>query len=119
MSKSLVQLTQMTLATTRTREMVKFYNTLFGTQLQATEVSGMTLYRGTLAGIPLLICPNEIAGVEAEQSRHQLALRVPALSALLGLVEANGGVIDTPVTDSISTAIVRDPDGNTMEVIQD
>ena len=119
MSDSLVQLTQMTLATTRTPEMVKFYDTLFGTQLQATEAYGTTLYHGMLAGFPLVICPNEIAGVEAEQSRHQLTLRVVDLSGLLQNVESAGGTIETPVSDLSTRAILRDPDGNTIEVIQD
>ena len=109
------QLTQMTLATTRTLEMVKFYDTLFDTQLQATEAYGTTLYHGTLAGIPLVICPNEIAGVEAKQSRHQLTLRVADLAALLELVEPSGGMIETPTVTT--SAILRDPDGNTIEVI--
>ena len=38
MAESPIQLTQMTLATTHTPKMVKFYDTLFGTQLQANEV---------------------------------------------------------------------------------
>ena len=118
MTESPVQLTQMTLATTRTPEMVKFYDSLFGTTLQATEVHGTTLYRGTLAGIPLVICPNEIAGVEAEQSRHQLTLRVADLSSLLQMVEAAGGIIESTTTDSLTSAILRDPDGNTIEVTQ-
>lgn len=118
MSTSLVQLTQMTLATTHMPEMVRFYDTLFDTELQATEAYGTTLYRGALAGIPLVFCPNEIAGVEAEQSRHQLAIRVPDLSVLLQLVETAGGTLETPLTDSMSHAIVRDPDGNTVEITQ-
>ena len=90
MSKSLPQIAQMTLATTHTPEMVKFYDTLFRTELQATEMNGITLYRGTLAGIPLVICPNEIAG----------------------------GGIHTSAAEAIISAILRDPDGNTIEVIQ-
>ena len=118
MPESPIQITQMTLATIHTPEMVKFYDTIFGTQLQATEAYGTTLYHGTLAGIPLVICPNEIAGVEAEQSRHQLALRVTDLSSLLPRVETAGGIIETPITDTLTSAILRDPDGNTIEVTQ-
>ena len=118
MSKSVPRLSQITLATTRTLEMVRFYDTLFGTQLQATKAYGTTLYNGTLAGIPLVICPNEVAGVAAEQSRHQLTLEVADLSALLELVETSGGAIETPNMDSTTTAILRDPDGNTIEVIK-
>ena len=113
-----MQLTQMTLATTRMPEMVRFYDALFDTELQATEAYGTTLYRGTLAGVPLLLCPNEIAGVEAEQSRHQLAFRVGDLSAFLQLVETAGGVIETPITDSMASAVLRDPDRNTIEITQ-
>jgi predicted enzyme related to lactoylglutathione lyase len=118
MLESSVQLTQMTLATTRTLEMVKFYNTLFGTHLQAVEAYGITLYHGILAGIPLVICPNEIAGVDAEQSRHQLTLRVADLLGLLQIVEIAGGGIYTSAAEAIVRAILRDPDGNTIEVIQ-
>jgi len=118
MPESPIQLTQMTLATTRTSEMVKFYDTLFGTHLQATEAHSTTLYHGTLAGIPLVICPNEIAGVEAEQSRHQLAFRVVDLSGLLQNVKSAGGIIETQATDFLTRALLRDRDGNTIEVIQ-
>lgn len=118
MSESLVQLTQMTLATTHTNEMVKFYNALFGTELQPTEAYGTVLFHGNLAGIPLVICPNEIAGVEAEQSRHQLAFRVADLATVLSQVESAGGSIETPMTDPLAQAILRDPDGNTIDVIE-
>ena len=37
MPESLVRLKRMTLATTRTAEMVKFYNALFDTGLQPTD----------------------------------------------------------------------------------
>lgn len=118
MPESFVQLTQITLATTHTAKMVKFYNTLFGAELQPTEAYGTTLYNGSLAGIPLVICPNEIAGVQAEQSRHQLSFRVADLAAILSRVEAAGGSIETPMPDPLTQAILRDPDGNTIEVMQ-
>jgi len=113
-----IQITKMTLASTHTAEMVRFYNTLFATQLQAKEIQGTTFYNGTLGGIPILICPNEIAGVKAEQSRHQLAFQVKDLKSLLVRVEAVGGLIETPITESMTEAVLRDPDGNTIEVIQ-
>ena len=119
MPESLMQLTQMTLATTRTADMVKFYDALFGTGLRPTETYGTMLYEGNLAGIPLTICPNEIAGVQAEQSRHQLAFRVADLAAILSRVEAAGGSIETPpMADPPTQAILRDPDGNTIELMQ-
>jgi len=112
------QLAKMTLATTRTVEMVRFYDTLFDTQIQAKEIQGVTFYNGTLAGVPVLICPNEIARVDAKQSRHQLAIQVGDLKSLLQNIESTGGSIETPMTESMTMAIVRNPDGNTIEVIQ-
>ena len=103
---------------TRTTEIVRFYQILFGTELRPTEAYGTTLYNGSLAGISLTICPNEIAGVEAEQSRHQLAFRLADLEAILSRVEAAGGSIETPMTDLLTQAILRDPHSNTIEVIQ-
>jgi predicted enzyme related to lactoylglutathione lyase len=108
----------MSIATIHTPEMVRFYNTLFGAQLQATEVHGSTLYHGTLAGIQLIMHPDEIGGVNGEESRHQLSLRVPDLSGLLEIVEIAGGSIETPAVESVVSAILRDPDDNTIELIQ-
>ena len=118
MPESSIELTHITLAAIRIPEMVKFYSTIFGTKFQTTQVYGGTMYHGTLAGIPFIICPNEIAGVEAKQSRHQLTFRVPDLIGLLQIVEIAGGGVHTAPAELIVSAIIRDPDGNTIEVIQ-
>ena len=118
MRQSPIQLTQLSLATIHTPEMVKFYNTLFGAQLEATEAHGKTLYYGSLAGIPLIIRPDEIDDIIAEQSRHQLSLSVPDLSGLLQLVEIVGGSVETSAAESVVSAILRDPDDNAIELIQ-
>jgi hypothetical protein len=118
MPESLVRLKRMTLATTRTAEMVKFYNTLFDTGLQPTEAFRTMLYQGILADVQLVICPNEIAGVNAEQSRHQLTLRVDDLSAILSPEGPVGGIIEAPAPDTLANAILRDPHSNTIEVVQ-
>ena len=54
----------------------------------------------------------------AEQSRHQFAFRVTNLSALLELVETTSGSLEMPITGSMTAALLRDPDGNTLEVTQ-
>ena len=40
------------------------------------------------------------------------------LAAMLSRLEAAGGSIETPMNDPLTQAILRDPDGNTVEVIQ-
>ncbi|HEU4325984.1 MAG TPA: VOC family protein [Roseiflexaceae bacterium] len=116
LSEAPFSLVRLTLATTETERMAAFYTGVFAADLQPVAAYGTTLYRGSLAGVPLVLCPNVIAGVVAEQSRHQITLLVPELTPLLDQVRAHGGrVLGHP--DS-TTATVADPDGNTLELVQ-
>ena len=103
-----------TLATTETEAMAAFYAGVFAAALEPVAAYGTTLYRGALAGLPLVLCPNTIAGVVAEQSRHQLTLRVARLAPLLDLVAAHGGRV---LARGGASATVSDPDGNTLELV--
>lgn len=114
-------LAQITLAATRVEEVTDFYNAVFGAKLEPdveAYADDITFYRGTLAGIPLLVVPNEVAGVVAEQSRHQLHLAVGDLDAALVAAQEMGGKVDEEVTagdeGAPRTVVVRDPDGNTL-----
>jgi catechol 2,3-dioxygenase-like lactoylglutathione lyase family enzyme len=115
-----MQLLQMTLAATNVPAMVAFYDAVLDARLQPVTAYGTTLYRGAVAGVGLLLCPNEIAGVAAEQSRHQLRLRVPDLARAMERARASGGSLDGEVmeADGVRQAAVRDPDGNTLELEQ-
>lgn len=123
---------QITLATTDTQAMVHFYNAVLASGLTGFAAYGTTLYRGRLEGTDLLLCPNDIAGVVAEQSRHQFTIGVPDLStALRAVEETRGSVEDIRREDSTgesegdtgtgkpTSASLRDPDGNTIELVQD
>lgn len=119
MTSGTFTLDHITLATTHTAAMVTFYNRVFEANLVPVSAYSSTLHRGSLAGIELLLCPNEIAGVQAEQNRHQLRFRVPNLAQVLARVQAAGGTIDVDQSgDQTARAAVRDPDGNTLEFVQ-
>jgi catechol 2,3-dioxygenase-like lactoylglutathione lyase family enzyme len=119
MTDSPSRLLHITLATTNTAAMAAFYNSVFDARIQPTQAYGATLYKGTLAGISLLLCPNEIAGVAAEQSRHQLQFAVASLDDSLDQVRAAGGAIEQiEAGGSERRAAVRDPDGNTLEFVE-
>ncbi|MEZ4622927.1 MAG: hypothetical protein R2867_46550 [Caldilineaceae bacterium] len=62
-----------TIAVTDVAAMVRFYNAVFGTNLQAVEAFGMRLYRGELAGYALTFCPNSLLAIKAEKNRQQLS----------------------------------------------
>lgn len=117
--RTLLSLHQLTLAAVDMDAMVRFYDHVLGTNLRPFPAFGTTLWRGELAGVNLLLCPNEIAGVDARQSRHQLLIAVPDLRAAAGLATANGGSADSPQKSAgRTTLVVRDPDGNTIELIE-
>lgn len=107
-------LVRVTLATTNTESMVRFYNEVFDATLQPVPAFGTTLYRGSLAGTELQICSNEIAGVDARQNRHQFHYVVVDIEAIRKRVLASGGTLDNPGETEPTSLTVRDPDGNSI-----
>ncbi len=118
--QSPISFTQLTLAATKLEQMAAFYNAVLFTNFRKITHGEHTLYEGFLVNIPLLLCPNAIAGVVAEQSRLQLHVCVPDLTqALEKVVQHNGTIITPPTEGGIKAAIVHDPDGNSLELIQE
>jgi predicted enzyme related to lactoylglutathione lyase len=102
---------QVTLAVDDTAAMVRFYNAVFAAGLEPVAAYGTTLYRGALAGLPLMLCPNTLAGVDARQSRHQHTYRVPDVAATVERALAVGGTLHEATEHS---SVVLDPDGNSI-----
>ncbi len=86
--------TQITLAATNIDAMVRFYAAVFGIELRPVDAYGTTLYRGALDGVSFVLCPNSLAGVQAENSRHQFTYAVADLAAIVARAVAAGGVVD-------------------------
>lgn len=112
------RLTHMTIASPDTRRLARFYRATLGAELKDLEINGSALYRGTLAGLTVVICPTEMAGVEANRSRHQLRFEVADVPATVEQAVVTGGQIHTEVTQTGDrvTAVVTDPDNNTIEI---
>jgi predicted enzyme related to lactoylglutathione lyase len=108
-----------TLAVTHLPQMLAFYDTVFHANLK--PLGDGPLYKGSFAGQTLLFCPNEIAGVDARQNRHQFRIAVPNLPAVRETILNSGGAIINEDSDSHGKRLigVRDPDGNTYEFIQE
>lgn len=118
-----MSLNRVTLATTNMTAMVRFYNEVFGAELEPAPQYGATtpaFHQGNLAGVNLLLCPNQIAGVKAAQNRHQLRFAVTDIETAVQTVQAAGGKVDGKITEQHSEKriAVRDPDGNTIEFTQ-
>ena len=107
-----------TIAIVNVGAMVDFYNALFHARLQPFEGLGTVLYRGQIAGFPLLLCPNEILGIEADKNRIQLSFTVRDLDAALEKITAHGGAQIQPISEQPGRRLcgIIDPDGNTIEL---
>jgi catechol 2,3-dioxygenase-like lactoylglutathione lyase family enzyme len=107
-----MQITRITIAVTHIEDMVAFYNEVCHAHL----VPQLPFYRGELAGIDLLFCPNEIAGVDAKQNRQQFRFEVDDIHTVLEAVRQNGGeILNEGIENGVRLVGVRDPDGNTIE----
>jgi catechol 2,3-dioxygenase-like lactoylglutathione lyase family enzyme len=76
-----MRIDRITLAVTHVDAVIAFYNEIFDAGIEPLVDS--PLYAGTLGGVSLLVCPNEIAGVEASRNRHQLRFVVDNIEDVL------------------------------------
>jgi len=109
-----------TLAATNVDEMVAFYNTTLGTNLKEMEPMP-SFYMGKLAGHGLIVCPNEVAAVVAEQNRQQFCFEVTDIEKVFEAGKQNGGeamTADFEKSDLEIRGWLKDPDGNTLEFVQ-
>ena len=113
-------ISRVTLAATDLPAMTRFYNDVFQAGLQPAVVGGVTMQLGTLAGFELLLCPNNVAKVDAALNRHMFRIVVDDVAGALERVRRSGGTVDGPATvvESRQLAAVRDPDGNTIELVE-
>jgi predicted enzyme related to lactoylglutathione lyase len=110
----------LTLAVVRMPAMVDFYQSVFHAEFQPVEAYGAMLFRGKIAGLDLLLYPQEVAGIHVDQNRFLLKFEVTDINHILNLALTNGGsLLNAPVdNDGTKAAAVRDPDGNSIEFEQ-
>lgn len=113
-----MKIERVSFAVTDMDAMLRFYNSVFDARLEPAQSPGC--YHGALAGIPVTFIPNSIVEVKAEQNRQQFSFAVNDLDRLLDQVRASGGVVQDDATETKTRRSigVRDPDGNTIELIQ-
>lgn len=110
---------QITLAVLDMPAMIRFYNALFGCELLPITLGDATLYRTSIDDITLILCPNAIAGVQAEQSRHQFTYAVDDLAAVVNRTLAEGGrMVEDATSDERASATLLDPDGNSLVLVE-
>jgi predicted enzyme related to lactoylglutathione lyase len=109
-----------TLAVVRMSAMVDFYTSVFQIEFQPVEAYGAMLFRGNIAGLDMLLYPQELAGIHTDQNRFLLKFAVSDIQHTLNLALTNGGsLINAAVeNEGKKSAAVRDPDGNSIEFEQ-
>ena len=110
----------MTLAVVRISAMVDFYQSVFRAEFQPVEVYGAMLFKGKIAGLELLLYPQELAGIHVDQNRTLLKFQVHDVTQILDIALRNGGtMLNAPVENNgLLSAAVHDPDGNSIEFEQ-
>lgn len=118
---TLLKLTRISMAVTDMDKMVAFYNGVLEANLTAVPAFGdMGFYVGSILGIEVMMVPNGIAGVHAQQNRQQLRITVSNLDVIAQKVIDHGGSLqdDIQVTPEGKLAAAVDPDGNTIEFLE-
>lgn len=108
------------MAVVRMSAMVDFYTSVFQAEFQPVEAYGAMLFRGNIAGIDMLLYPQELAGIHTDQNRFLLKFAVPDVHHTLNLALTNGGSLinASAENEDKKSAAVRDPDGNSIEFEQ-
>jgi predicted enzyme related to lactoylglutathione lyase len=112
---------RITFAVNDVKKMVAFYNTVFDAGLKTFPAfDNFEFASGKLGGLDLLMCPNEIARVDAQQNRHQFRFAVEDLARVIAAVREAGGesLGDIQMEGDAKLWSARDPEGNTIEFIQ-
>ena len=105
------------LAVVKMADMIRFYENVLGMEFDKADMKGVTLYNGMLGETALTFVPNEILGIEAQKSRHQLEIFVDDLKDCLAKVSENGGTIGEEYPGG-EQALVYDPDNNNLLLIE-
>lgn len=116
-----MRLIGLTIAAVNMKKMVRFYNAVFDAGLKETvHIGDQQFYGGKLAGLEVVLCPNAIAGVVAEQNRQQFRFEVNDIEAVMAKGLANHGSEINPIHEykGAKVASMADPDGNTIEFVE-
>ncbi len=111
---------KITIAVAKMEQMRGFYTKAFNVNFNEIDCGDFSMWIGKLGDIQLLLCPKDIAGIKADENTIQLRFVVEDIKASFENGIASGGSIlnEIQTENEILTACFRDPDGNSIELIQ-
>ena len=111
-----MRVVRVTLAVDDPESMVAFYNQAFGCGLSGR--AGSPLFVGQFAGLEFQLCPNSVAGVVAEQNRHQFRVAVEDVERITAsVISAGGSLVNRTGDGALEVVGISDPEGNTLELV--
>lgn len=120
MSASKLRMNSVAVKCANMQSMIDFYTRAFGGQFEKVDIGGMECHFGQVAGLMLKLVPGrERSGFEDYPS-HQLGFEVDDIDEVNAIAVACGGAIENEkfMQGDIAYGCVRDPDGNTIELMQ-
>jgi predicted enzyme related to lactoylglutathione lyase len=113
------KLLKITVACSNISAMTEFYSSVFNVKFQGHDF-GFKVYSAKICDIYFLFCPNDVAGVKAEQNRHQFDYITDEIEKVIERALSTGGAIHSELLKegNESTVTLLDPDGNTINFIQ-
>lgn len=112
----ILKIDQITIVSTNVKQMADFYSNVLGVQFSKTDGQGTVCYSGNMGDLKLIICTNPVTGYMTNQNRHQFDFVVGNISPIVTNSIKYGGKIkgDVMITAKQKSAIISDPDGNTI-----
>ena len=116
----MIYVDKITLAVNKMQEMMTFYSAIFEVAFKPVELAGRQLHQAQLGDMELLLCPNDLAGVDADINTVQLRFVIKDVGTAYERGLKNGGKTLTEVQEIEGNvhASLRDPDGNSLEIMQ-
>ena len=116
----MVRIDKITIAIENIEKTVNFYTNTFGLKLQEIDCGDFKMYAGKIDTIQVLFCPKSIAGISATENTIQLRFTVDDIKSTMekGICFGGAKISDIEEVSGVQTSALRDPDGNSIEVIQ-
>jgi len=108
-----------TLAVKNVAPVQAFYEAVLGVEFSVRRVAGFDVAEAEVSPLKLRLVPRALADVHAEENLHQLTFVVPDAQRAKSAALAHGGTLagEPQVTAGGVRWGVRDPDGNSIELM--
>lgn len=116
----MIKIDKITMAVGDMDAMRHFYASTFGIQFHPFTLAERELFTGQLGEMEFMLCPKDLAGVDANINTVQIRLVIDDVETAYhtGLNSGGSNLSGVQEIEGRLHASLRDPDGNSLEIIQ-